>query len=474
MASPTVGREETQREFRTERRSILKALIAICSVVVAVILIAGGAIGSNRDESLGLVGFALLVAAAAFSVGGLLGFLFGVPRDGAGTREKTSVAGGSGPTSTNGGDRTTPFSATFAWNSNLVEVSDWLTKILVGVGLTQLLNIPKALDELGVWLAKGFVGNLSQPPIRAGDIAAAVAVCIVVFFVCMGFIIGHLVTQLWLFRAYSLARLHTDQIGKEGEAVLDSGVPTKPSGPGAADALPTDAVLRAADEVLSQPEASLTTPALRAAYGVAAAIRDDYDLAVRHLRAAAKDEPRNAKYMLEFGRALFGAQNYSEALTTLEAAYRLASKDVDTMEVIKALMLAGLYVGGPVGFEKAISYGEQFTTTPNDRNRALINRYLACAYGQKYFHNKFSRQLDDESEEQKVLRDSALQAIERDLNARVGEAKNFERAFLRSLMVPSPGSSENDLAPFAHFKQFQDLLGAGSSEQAVTPRHPDT
>lgn len=460
MANSIVGREETQREFQSERKSILKALAGICIAVVVVIAIAGIAIGSNRDESIGLIGFALLVAAASFSAGGLLGFLFGVPRDGGGTRERSPIPGGAPSTSTTNSERSTPVSATFAWNSNLVEVSDWLTKILVGVGLTQLLSIPTALAELGAWLAKGFTGNLSQPPIQANNIAAAVAACVVVFFVCMGFIIGHLVTQLWLFRAYSLARRDSEHIGKDGEAVLDSGVPTKPLGPGTSALLPADAVIKAADEVLSQPAANLVTPAQHAAYGVAAAIKDDYELAVRHLRTAMTGEPRNPKYALELGRALFGAMNYSESLSTLEEAYRLSLKDGDPIEAVKPLMLAGLYVGGPTGFEKTIIYGEQFARTPNDSDRALINRYLACAYGQKYTHNKDIRGLKDDNEEQENLRIQAEQAIKRDLEAKIGEARNHERNFLKSLMYPTNGSSENDLACFASFPEFQELLNS--------------
>jgi len=124
------------------------------------------------------------------------------------------------------------------------------------------------------------------------------------------------------------------------------------------------------------------------------------------------------------------------------------------------LMLAGLYVGGPAGFEKTIMYGEQFARTSHDPDRALINRFLACAYGQKYTHNRDIIKLQDDSEEQVNLRAQAKQAIQRDLDAKVGEAKVHERNFLKSLMYPASGSSENDLACFASFPEFQELLGS--------------
>jgi hypothetical protein len=80
----------------------------------------------------GAFGTALAIAAASGLVGGLLGFLFGIPRTVQGTGASTS-----GPQ--------------YDANTNLEQVSDWLTKILVGVGLVQ---IGRALPALGK-LAEG-------------------------------------------------------------------------------------------------------------------------------------------------------------------------------------------------------------------------------------------------------------------------------------------------------------------------------
>jgi hypothetical protein len=191
----------------------------------------------------------------------------------------------------------------------------------------------------------------------------------------------------------------------------------------------------------------------------ATAIKGDDELAVRHPRIAVREEPRDAKYLLDLGSALIGAGKYGEALMTLEEAYRLAVKEGDAIEVVKPLMLAGLYVGGPSGFETTIADGEQLATTSQGSDRALINRYLACAYGQKYAYNKNVLRLDGENEEQKRLRVLAYQALKRDLDARPGAAKEHERYFFRSLMYPAAGSSENDLVSFAAFVEFRQLLG---------------
>src|SRR5690242_13002216 len=80
-----------------------------------------------------------LIGTATLSVGGLLGFLFGIPRT---TRPRPSEAPGS-----DDGRRdmsTTPYEP----SNNLEQVADWLTKILVGVGLVELGTLGGALAKI--------------------------------------------------------------------------------------------------------------------------------------------------------------------------------------------------------------------------------------------------------------------------------------------------------------------------------------
>ena len=66
--------------------------------------------------------------------GGLFGFLLGLPRGGTETE-----------------------------NSNLVEISDWLTKILVGAGLVTLTKIPPKLGVLAAYFGSGFNNEPDGP-----------------------------------------------------------------------------------------------------------------------------------------------------------------------------------------------------------------------------------------------------------------------------------------------------------------------
>lgn len=133
----------------------------------------------------------LLTATASFAVGAFLGFLFGIPRSVGtqATETKAAVA--------KTGDKTAGSVATvqqFAPNTNLEQISDWLTKILVGVGLVQVHQIGSAIDDLASGLTPGL-----------GATTNAVAVALMVSFSITGFVSAYLFTRLRLQSAFELA-----------------------------------------------------------------------------------------------------------------------------------------------------------------------------------------------------------------------------------------------------------------------------
>ncbi len=147
----------------------------------------------------------ILIAGASLFVGFLLGFIFCIPRTAkpteavaAATTHGTAAAG----TSTDGPDReSTAIAASIVeTNTNLVDISDWLTKILVGVGLVELNKIPQSLRALCTFLAPGL---RPEPTSAANGLAdsEAFALGIVLFFFGVGFLIGYLWTRLYFQRA---------------------------------------------------------------------------------------------------------------------------------------------------------------------------------------------------------------------------------------------------------------------------------
>jgi hypothetical protein len=122
-----------------------------------------------------VLGSAAMFAAASIAAGSLLGLLFGVPR---------SVAAGH---ATGDADGSTLGGITA--NTNLEQISDWLTKILVGVSLTQLFTIKRNALHLF---------NAMAPSLGGGAQAAAFAGAEVVYFSVLGFFMGWLYARLRL------------------------------------------------------------------------------------------------------------------------------------------------------------------------------------------------------------------------------------------------------------------------------------
>lgn len=141
-------------------------------------------------HSWSVIGYGLAVGAAAILAGGLLGFLFGLPR--------TINAAGAA----NAG-------AEYQGNTNLDQVSDWLTKILVGVGLVQLARSPSALAHLADAMKPGFGGRASS---------AGFALAISLFFAIAGFVYLY----LWSRTEFLLELRSLDAVRATAKAVASA------------------------------------------------------------------------------------------------------------------------------------------------------------------------------------------------------------------------------------------------------------
>jgi len=84
-----------------------------------------------------IFGAGALVAGASFLIGGLLGFLFGIPKS-------IEIQSGKIESITSLDDSKQDF---YQENTNLEDISDWLTKIIIGVGLVELTTIPQYINQ---------------------------------------------------------------------------------------------------------------------------------------------------------------------------------------------------------------------------------------------------------------------------------------------------------------------------------------
>jgi hypothetical protein len=163
------------------------ALLAVSWVVFLVCGLVDVALygWSVRGPHLQYVTVGLLAAGAAMLLGALFGFLFGIPRlvSSGKARLKSEIVdhGTEGPS-------TMP-------STNLAEISDWLTKLLLGAGLVQLTHLGGPTTALVSNVARGLDSVPDgTPPSGAAQVAAG---GILVLFSVLGFIMGYVVTTLW-------------------------------------------------------------------------------------------------------------------------------------------------------------------------------------------------------------------------------------------------------------------------------------
>jgi nucleoside permease NupC len=137
--------------------------------------------GSTRTTVLAT---SAMTAFASLLVSAVVGFLFGVPR--------YRAAGVTG--AEDGKELLDATEGRFIPNSNLEQLSDWLTKILVGVGLTQFGAIGDALGRLLNALGPAF-GGTPASEIFAGALLAYTG--------AVGFLAGYVLTAIFLGRTLS-------------------------------------------------------------------------------------------------------------------------------------------------------------------------------------------------------------------------------------------------------------------------------
>jgi len=119
------------------------------------------------------VGAAFLWSLAFFISGSLLGFIFGVP----------NVI-----TQVNPQIETSTLSKS---NTNLTQVSDWLTKIVIGAGLVELNKIPPFIWRVSKRMAMGISLSVQYEP-QISSICAA----ILIFNVAFGFLCGYMLMRM--------------------------------------------------------------------------------------------------------------------------------------------------------------------------------------------------------------------------------------------------------------------------------------
>lgn len=369
-----------------------------------------GALPSRGWDSLRIVALSIMFACASTVCGWLLGLLFGIPRTL--SRPQAAPAPPTPAPQQGAAPGQAPAAPTSRVNTNLEDISDWLTKTLVGVGLTQLYFVPHYL-----WQAAEKINNAGFRWDGSGQL---LAIALFLYFAPGGFWLGYVGTRT------ILTKLLDTIDGPSPAAVettLQEGLKIDTSGRIVGS---TNAAVKSADAaLLTVPMTALTTPRQLAAWGTAKARHNDLEAATVALQEANRVDPSDpvAKQAL--------ATVYASQRRTAQAEELLPDDQISDV----ALFLA-LYEDPPQGFTKAIQIGQRLAQQPGAATKLNLHVWLACAYGQQHLHE----QQQGNSTQAEEARKNAVREVEAAI-----KIDPTAKTLLRSLWKPADGAPDDDL-----------------------------
>ena len=176
-ATMTDSKPQTRPGQKTQRLVAFVVILLVAGIFLVSISLVQSippSAGAGVARAAGVVVFLLFGAAGA--VGAAAGFLFGLPRSR--VVDMTTTGGQTGAASN------PPPSTSYLTNSNLIKVSDWLTTIIIGLGLVNLRKVPAAVEQLGAAL---------EAPLGGMPYSGTIGVCVL----AGGFAAAFNLTFLW-------------------------------------------------------------------------------------------------------------------------------------------------------------------------------------------------------------------------------------------------------------------------------------
>jgi hypothetical protein len=382
-------------------------------------------------------GTAFIWALAWLTGGFLFGFIFGIPKVIAATTSTTN------PTLNDPSQNPSP---KLKVNTNLEDISDWLTKVLVGATLTQIVKIPGAIRQAAVFMS-----------VSDTDPAVSFNAALLVYYSALGFLSGYILTRMFFARAFALA----DQgqgLSLDAAKTLDSanvGFGRTPSVAAGYQSLRKAAL---ASDAVPITESLSGDQALRLAKG--ATLTGDAARALTASKLAIQKSPDDPQAQLTYAWSLrnLGA-SLEVVLPIVEAASQKLSSSSDPAvlsSVYASLAYLWLYSPPPTGFERALKTLEEYDSK-GGRPDADIEVNRACAFGQKYAYLSDPKVNPERTEaveaELAKAREGALASVRQALNLDPSTAVR-----LKQLLWVTANPQDEDLADFQKDPDFYSLL----------------
>ncbi|MGH2648086.1 MAG: tetratricopeptide repeat protein, partial [Ginsengibacter sp.] len=288
----------------------------------------------------------ILLASASYISGFFLGFLFGIPKRNA---DKESA---------------------YNLSTNLVDISDWLTKIIIGLGLIEIKRIPGYLESIGVYIQKETNGENSMK---------IFSVCVIIYFSIFGLYYGYNYMRLFLSGQFKEAddNLLQKQIklSQTGEVLNNQD-------------LSPDNLDESAKEKLKEYNQLLKTTKIEADYtfddwyykGISAYNTQDYNKTIVYMNNALEKDsksPNAPDAYLYIGLAYIFLKIYDQAL---EANNKIIKNYKDYSYLYLAHHNNGVAYDNMGSFQKAlgefesaVTLNRSYTDSWNGKGYALIN-----------------------------------------------------------------------------------------------------
>jgi hypothetical protein len=367
--------------------------------IFLLVLLIACIVASQSHDWIAAAGISGLIFLSAGTVGALMGFIFAVPRvvaeDGAKASGQSTKA------------------KVLSTNTNLERISDWLTTMLVGVGLSQLTNLNGIFLQFRIFLSETATVYVVDGKPSAG-VLPAVGPFILVLGAACGFLFMYLLTRLVLVDFF-----------KKSEETL-SGVAVA-------------AIQAAVAEVQSggqgpPPPPPLPPPAPPPPPPPGGGTPPDFPA-----------EPSGTEPETPTGgtviRSVQSGKSWNAAAfnTFLRASQATTLSTDDALEVMFNLLYT------PSGYKGVIQMSGELSRTPITK-RPEYWFYLAAAFGQQMQHTA------EGSEDRRSARDNAMDSASR--------AVRIDRSFRSRLwQISNPNSSDNDLSLLRDDPDFRRLVG---------------
>jgi hypothetical protein len=173
---------------------LILALVGLVGIIIYAI---------GKSEVVLWISSSLIIGLAIFMVGGLIGFLFGVPKVNLHYSKNDNKE--------------------YLANTSLEEISDWLTKIIIGLGLTQLIKIPSYMKILSENIVLGITNNNKH---ASGD--TSYILFLVIYYSLLGFFFAYFFARLELknrfvdSETYKMEKDKTDSLKKRLDSKIEN------------------------------------------------------------------------------------------------------------------------------------------------------------------------------------------------------------------------------------------------------------